>query len=77
MRPGGTDILAAIVIAAALVAATSPGWRLPLPQDAPTLVQLRPATSQSEMIEVLGGDGREPRRADDRTRQDTGRSRSR
>jgi hypothetical protein len=77
MRPGGTDILAAVVIAAALVAATSPGWRLPLPQDAPALLQLRPVASTSAAYAVLGGDGREPRRADDRTRQDTGRSESR
>jgi hypothetical protein len=77
MKPGGTDILAAIVIAAALVAATSPGWRLPLPQDAPALTLVRPVPSTSAAFEVLGGDGREPRRADDRTRQDTGKSESR
>jgi|KBSMisStaDraftv2_1062788.scaffolds.fasta_scaffold919007_2 hypothetical protein len=76
MRPG-TDIFAAIVIAAALMAATSPGWRLPLPQDAPTLVRLGPAASRSAAFELLGGDGREPRRADARTRQDTGRNDSR
>ena len=76
MRPG-TDIFAAIVIAAALMAATSSGWRLPLPEDAPTLVRLSPARSQSAAFAVLGGDGREPRRDEGRTRQETGRSDSR
>ena len=76
MRPG-TDIFAAIVIAAALMAATSPGWRLPLPQEAPVLMRLVPASSQSAAFAVLGGDGREPRRTDGRTRQETGRSESR
>jgi hypothetical protein len=74
MRPG-TDIFAAIVIAAALMAATSPGWRLP--QEAPLLMRLVPASSQSAAFAILGGDGREPRRAEGRTRQDTGRNDSR
>jgi len=76
VRPG-TDIIAAIVIAAALMAATSPGWRLPLPQDAPVLLHLRPAAGHPAAFDLLGGDGREPRRADARTRQDMGRSDSR
>ena len=76
MRPG-TDISAASVIAAALMAATSPGWRLPLPQDAPVLLHLRPATAHPAAFDILGGDGREPRGADARTRQDMGRSNSR
>jgi hypothetical protein len=76
MRPG-TDIFAAIVIAAALIAATSPGWHLPLAQQGSVLPQLQPPTSRSAAFTLLGGDGREPRRADGRTRQDAGRSDSR
>ena len=72
-----TDILAPVLIAAALVAATSPGWHVPLASGSPAPAGLSPVASRSIPFLVQGGDGREPRRDGDQDRQPMGRSESR
>jgi hypothetical protein len=71
-----TDILAPVLIAAALVAATSPGWHVPLAPEAP-LAGRAPAASRSTAFLLAGSDGREPRREGGQDRADMGRSESR